>query len=93
MHQHLSKPLASLLVVSDTAMVISDQRDYGFGPVVKELQAFDFVDQIIWIGFQKEFKSSYYPIEDERIRLIGLPNTGGRTISAKLKILNNLKTK
>jgi glycosyltransferase involved in cell wall biosynthesis len=87
MSENLQHKIKKLLVVSDTALYSKFDSFYGFGPVVKELESFDFVNQITWIGFGKKFNQSFVDISDNRIRVIILPETGGKSILSKFKII------
>ena len=46
---------ATLLVISDTAVFKRDGKAYGFGPVVKEIDAMlHLFKEITWIGFNRQ---------------------------------------
>ncbi|MGB0975291.1 MAG: glycosyltransferase [Flavobacteriaceae bacterium] len=87
MPESISKPVKKLVVISDTAMCVEKDIQHAFGPVVKELENFTFVDEITWIGFNKPKNQSFVKISDERIKIIPLPSSGGKTFWAKLMII------
>lgn len=87
MPESISKPLKKLVVISDTAMCVEPDGMYAFGPVVKELESFTFVNQITWIGFHKKRNSSFIKVSDKRLKLIPLTSTGGNNLWSKCLIL------
>ena len=81
---------SKLLVISDTGMFRKREGIYAFGPVVKELEALDCFDNIVWIGFNRPdqfINESYIKISDPRIGIKMLKRTGGKSLSDKFSIL------
>jgi len=90
MHGDLPK-YDTLLVVSDTALFEKEGKTYGFGPVVKELEAMlDLFKQITWIGFKRQDQhsnDSFLPVPSEKIEVVFLDPVGGTTVRDKLSVV------
>ncbi|VXC31776.1 Glycosyltransferase involved in cell wall bisynthesis [Flavobacterium sp. 9AF] len=80
-----------LIVVSDTAMLKNSKENLAFGPVVDELEFIESLfDKIIWIGYhfpEKENDKSMKIIKKSKIKLVMLPQIGGKSILSKLNII------
>lgn len=80
-----------LIIVSDTALYSKSKQNYGFGPVVRELEEIDdYFDEIIWIGFRRTDKVddlSMQVISSKKVRIIFLNNVGGKNFISFLKVL------
>jgi glycosyltransferase involved in cell wall biosynthesis len=76
-----------LLIISDTKMLSNVTGDYAFGPVVRELDYFNFVEEIIWVGFADDYGKSFLPVTNSNVKLVILPKTGGKSIFDKLIVL------
>lgn len=90
MQRNLSKN-NDLLVISDTGIVKTANGYKAFGPVVKELFfLLEEFESITWIGFHKKNQidnKSYIKVDESRIKILTLPNVGGKSILKKIEIL------
>ncbi|MAM29632.1 MAG: hypothetical protein CMC13_11475 [Flavobacteriaceae bacterium] len=82
---------ATLLVISDTTVFKRDGKAYGFGPVVKEIDAMlHLFKEITWIGFNRQaqaYNKSSLLISSERVKVIPLQHVGGTTLKDKVSII------
>jgi len=89
MSRSLSKK-PKLLVISDTALVQSDGKIFGFGPVVKELEQIEpLFESITWIGYNRPDRWNDGSLIEipSHYRCYLLKRTGGNTLLDKLKII------
>lgn len=81
---------AKLLVISDTGMFQKNNSVYGFGPVVKELEALVIFKSIKWIGFNRPDQvdnNAYLPIRKKNLGVKLLKASGGKRLKDKFLIL------
>lgn len=80
-----------LTIVSDTALYTSNNKRYGFAPVVKEIEHISSLfEEIIWIGFKRldRFEDgSLQEIQCNTIKLVLLNPVGGKGVINNLKII------
>lgn len=80
-----------LIIVSDTALYSKSKQNYGFGPVVRELEEIDsYFDEIVWIGFKRIDKIddlSMQVISSKKVSTIFLNSVGGKNFISSLKVL------
>jgi glycosyltransferase involved in cell wall biosynthesis len=88
----MSKDLSKgrrLLVISDTALILSKEGFKGYEPVVRELDIIaGLFEEIIWLGYS--FRQKNRPVISPlsaNIRIVRMPLSGGKGIWSKFKIL------
>lgn len=81
-----------LLVISHTAHIFKDEKYYGWGPTIVELNflasKFDHVVHIAPVAAREsEYVSRSFSQLDASIRMVQIINRGGTTLRAKLRVL------
>ena len=80
----------NLLIVSDTKIQKIGKQYFGFNSVVLELDVFKKIfDKITWIGFDYSGEpkdQSLLEIVGDKVEMILLPRSGGKSFLSKLKI-------
>ena len=82
-----------LTIVSDTAIFCDKGKYFAFGPVVREVENFEYLfEEITWIGFNRLDKQndlSMQEIKSKKINVVFLKNVGGKKVLSFLNIVFN----
>ena len=80
-----------LTIVSDTAIYEKNGKYFAFGPVVREIEAIEYLfEKIIWIGYKRNDRIndlSMVEIRSEKIKIVLLKKNGGKTLFSMLELI------